>query len=405
MTDGIAWPQVLRVGLNHSVVVLGMAVDIVIWSGASQTRGGETIPIWLPPLVIILCAFPLFWRFRAPLLCLIPVWLAGCAALVVPQWQPFAGLLIAVHAVASVRPARISVPVAWSCIVPFGLDALDSATHAQGVSLGALAGLAALWMIVTVAAWGFGRWTYRAQERTDAATAAALRADHLELARDLHDKIASNLTAIMIHADTARTLLGPEHTAVGNALATIDLAGIRAMDEMARLLVELRAVENAPGSAVQPPSRDAGVDDLDGLIGQLADERGLVVTRGVVGTPHPLDAAQDHAVFRVVQEALVNAAKHGDPSRSCSLQIEYEPTQVRVEVQNRIGRETPVPTPRRSFGWGLTGLREHVELAGGSFRAGPVDESFVVHAMIPVRPASAGAAPVDPAPQVRVVDA
>jgi signal transduction histidine kinase len=397
-------PRLLRVGLNHSVVVLGMAVDIVVWSGASQTRGGTFLPGWLPPAVMVACALPLFWRFRAPLLCFVPVWVVGCAALLVPQWQPFAGLLIALHAVASVRPSRISVPAAWSCAVPFGIDAVDSATHAEGVSPAAF-GLAALWMIVTVAAWGFGRWTYRAQQRADAATAAALRADRLELARDLHDTIASNLTAMMVHASTARTDLGTEHPAVGNALATIDLAGNRAMDEMARLLGVLRSVESEPGGVVLPGPRDAGVDDLDDLVSDLARERGLAVTRAVVGTPRPLDAPADHAVYRVVQEALVNAAKHGDPATACRVRLEYGPTAVVVEVENRIRRETPiapVPVPRLSFGWGLTGLRERVELVGGSFRAGSVGAVFVVRAALPARPAPAGPVPVEPA---RAVDA
>lgn len=364
--------------LRHAVVPVAVVVDLVIWDGAVTTRHGATIPVWLPPVLIVVCVIPLLWRFRAPVTATAPSWVLGCAAVVVPDWQPFAGLLVAVHAVALVRNRRVSVPVALSCVVPFGIDSVDSAAHTRPDGfLAALAVFVVFWVLVTSVAWGFGRWSHRAAERGAVQTAAALRAERLRLARDVHDAIAGNLTAMMVHATVASERLGPEHEEVRASLATIGRAGHRVMEELACMLALLRAADGADVEAAGRP----GVADLARLVESCCRDHGLGVALATRGLVRDLDPTVDHVIYRVVAEGLANAAKHGDRTASCEVRLEYAPTRVLVEVEN--GRDAAAPESRWSFGWGLTGLREQVATTGGTLSATAAGAVFVLRAELP----------------------
>jgi signal transduction histidine kinase len=98
----------------------------------------------------------------------------------------------------------------------------------------------------------------------------------------------------------------------------------------------------------------------------------------------PLGAAVDLSVYRVVQEALTNSLKHsaGGPTR---LRVADGDDGISIEVCSALG-ETPSHSPARATGagQGLIGMRERVEMFGGTLHAGPgPDGAFEIRALIP----------------------
>jgi signal transduction histidine kinase len=145
------------------------------------------------------------------------------------------------------------------------------------------------------------------------------------------------------------------------------------MLEMRRLLGILREDEDAEARHPQPR-----LHALPQLVEALAGA-GLVVDEHVDGPPRTLPAAQDVSAYRIVQEALTNALRHGDGT-SADVALRWQDDRLRIEVTN------PVP-PRRvngaARGHGLVGIRERVALFDGRFSAGASDGRFVLVAELP----------------------
>jgi signal transduction histidine kinase len=120
-----------------------------------------------------------------------------------------------------------------------------------------------------------------------------------------------------------------------------------------------------------------GLGSLDALIARH-QAAGLEVTFDASGAPRPLGAAADQAAYRILQEALTNATRHG--SGSARIQLAFGEVALELSVTN------PVPAggwPRSGGGHGLIGMRERATLLGGHLDAGRADRSFRVRARIP----------------------
>src|SRR5690606_9796085 len=116
---------------------------------------------------------------------------------------------------------------------------------------------------------------------------------------------------------------------------------------------------------------------------------GLVVQVHREGTPHTLDPSVDLAAYHLVQESLTNAMKHAGRGAVVDIYETWEPGQLQMQVRSSQGLAADPEaqdhvTPPGS-GTGLWGLRERVELAGGTFESGPVSSGFLVSATLPVR--------------------
>ncbi|MFF5114435.1 sensor histidine kinase [Streptosporangium sp. NPDC000509] len=113
----------------------------------------------------------------------------------------------------------------------------------------------------------------------------------------------------------------------------------------------------------------------------VQDETRLMVAARltVTGEPVELPAAVDHAVYRIVQEALTNTRKHAVSART-DVRLTYEPAAVEVEVlDDGLAEEAGTP------GFGLSGMAERVALCGGRLSTGPRPEGgFRVYARIPL---------------------
>ena len=189
------------------------------------------------------------------------------------------------------------------------------------------------------------------------------------IARDMHDVVAHSLAVVIAQADGARYARASDPEAVDTALTTIAATAREALGDVRVLLSQLRHSE---GESPQP-----ALDDLDRLVEQLRDS-GLAIERTSSGPPHPLPAGQQLAVFRIVQEALTNALRHGDAVSPVTVDFAWTDQDVIVTVANAL-RSGSVQGPG---GHGLAGLRERATLAGGSVTAGPDGRRWVVRARL-----------------------
>jgi signal transduction histidine kinase len=200
-----------------------------------------------------------------------------------------------------------------------------------------------------------------------------------QLARDMHDVVAHSLAVVIAQADGARYTKDP--IASADALATISATAREALTDVRLLLGQLRHAQE-----VGPQPRLA---DLDRLIDQVRDA-GLTVTLDELGDRPVLHASESLAVYRILQEALTNALRHGDTARPVEIRLDWASDAVALEVSNSM-REPQVRDP----GHGLTGMQERATIVGGEFSAGVERELFVVRATLPINatPAPGTASP------------
>ena len=240
--------------------------------------------------------------------------------------------------------------------------------------------------------------------------ARAVAEDRLVIARELHDAVSGNLGAITVRCAVARRL---ETTPDGlrRALDDVEAASREATDGLRRMLAVLRdgRTPPAPGAVTaSAPSAGAGA----GLAGSLAEAIDAARRAGVgvefdadagagagagaeadagvdtvpgAAVPDGLTAPVSRAAARVVDEALVNTARHAGPTRA-RVALLKEPGWLRVRVVD----DGPAPgwTPRPGAGQGLRGLHERVAALGGSLVAGPRGDApgFAVEAVLPREP-------------------
>ncbi|MDP9868942.1 MULTISPECIES: sensor histidine kinase [Streptosporangium] len=221
----------------------------------------------------------------------------------------------------------------------------------------------------------FVRLRTELNERSRQETAdAAVRAERRRIARELHDVVAHHITVINALVGGARATLPPGQEVTKDALESAEQTARQAMSEMRRLLDVLRADDNEGPDA----ATGVGAERLPVLIKE-ARSSGLPANLTVTGEPVELPAAVDHAVYRIVQEALTNTRKHA-VSAKAGVRLAYEPAAVEVEViDDGLARQTSTP------GFGLVGMAERVALCGGRLSTGPRPEGgFRVHARIPL---------------------
>jgi signal transduction histidine kinase len=337
--------------------------------------GGLTHPVGpsLAPAVSgAVAALLLLGRRRRPLL----IQVAAAVVMVTPWliWgAPESGAGFAIGMIATYAVGRwergATSYVALAVVVPWilaqvALDPLQpSIAHSWG------------WTLWGVAAWGAGRWM-RQHAELDARRAAehhaqrrALLAEQrLDIARDLHDVLASSLGVIVVHAEAAEELLRSDPELAAQAIRRVQDAGRDGLGQVRSLLGALRdgrgllAPDSDRASADDPwPGRvdQPGIDDVEALIEQLRTA-GLPVTyerHGERQVPNRIGSV----VYRLLQEALTNVVRHaGLVTTTVVLSIDDDA--VTVEVTDQGARTTAGIT----LGNGLRGMRERLEKFGAT---------------------------------------
>jgi signal transduction histidine kinase len=201
--------------------------------------------------------------------------------------------------------------------------------------------------------------------------------ERTRIARDLHDVLAHSLAVIAAQADGTRYLSKDQPKAVLNALDTIARAARSALVDAQRVIEGVRD----DGMVMPQPQ----LSDLNALMEGM--QRGsLIIHRSESGAPVELSTGQQVAVFRIVQECLTNALKHGGRGTGVRLHFDWTGPGLTLHVASAVtagGQEQlPAAAPPR-VGRGLPGMRERAHLAGGWLTAGPDGEHFRVTVFIP----------------------
>ena len=198
-----------------------------------------------------------------------------------------------------------------------------------------------------------------AEHGREAEARRQVREERIRIARDLHDVVAHHITLVNAQAGVAHHLMRTDPDRAYQALAGIGETSRAALDEL-RATVGLLRSDDEPESRQPTPS----FEHLDDLLTSIRGG-GFDVQVARHGTPRPLTPTAGLAAFRIIQEALTNADKHGT-RRAARLELTYAGDLLRVEVTNeaRAGRQGP------GTGHGMIGMRERAESAGGRFRAG-----------------------------------
>jgi signal transduction histidine kinase len=180
-----------------------------------------------------------------------------------------------------------------------------------------------------------------------------------------------------VQASAVRRLLRPEQEREREALLVVERTGREALAEMRRMVGVLRRPEEAPALAPQP-----SLEHVERLVEQ-AFEAGLSVELRVEGDPQPLPAGVDLTAYRLVQEGLTNALKHGR-AKHAQVVVRYGDEDLEVTVSDD-GRGSGGGD---GGGHGLVGMRERVAVYEGELEAGPRPEGgYRLRAKLPVVPA------------------
>jgi signal transduction histidine kinase len=199
--------------------------------------------------------------------------------------------------------------------------------------------------------------------------------ERLRIARELHDVIAHHIALINVQAGVASHVLRSQPDQADEALGHIRDAGRTVLDELGSLLYVLRQ----SGEEAQPTEPVPGLSRLGHLVESLT-AAGLRVQHRQAGQPRPVPIATDLAAYRIIQEGLTNAHKHG--AGGARLLVDYRPDALRIEIRNTVRSR---PSAAAGTGNGLTGMRERAHAVGGSLDAGlDPDGNFYLGARLPL---------------------
>lgn len=311
--------------------------------------------------------------------------IAACAGLACTTLR---GDVLIVFAFVAVVSAGSEIGTLGGCaVLGVGALAIEVGSIAFGESVAGRLG----YPMLLVSGWliGRNRRSYRVQAEQSAALVVQMeqlqsqqrRVDVLDerarIAREIHDVLAHSLGALSIQIQAARAVLTDRHD-VAQALEVLGTAQQLATDG----LVETRHAVTALRTDTLPLDMQ-----LRQLAGVHAEQHRSQVSFDGVGEPRPFGHAANLALLRAAQESLVNAAKYA-PHQGIDIRLDYGQRSVRLTVANTY---TGPPAPAAADpvmstingGYGLTGMRERLQLLGGTLVAGPRAGRWIVTAELP----------------------
>ncbi|MET9087036.1 histidine kinase [Streptomyces sp. NPDC004237] len=396
---------------NDAVLALGVAVLAVAIT--PLMGGGEGIrPGHLGWMLLLAGHLPLVWRRRRPMVALL-----GVVACIAPYYAfdynpalPVPAIVLALYTVAATGAVRrtllTGVAVLGSTVISNGItdqdEALDSLEISGWIIAVLVVGIAVRYYRLYVAS--IVERAERAERTREEEARRRVAEERLRIARDLHDLLAHSITLIGVQTSVAAHVLtaDPERLdrkAVAQALD--DIAGTCriARGELRTTLEVLRAHDTAVGVGADPGAGAgsesgsvSGVEDMRGPLPGIDGLAGLAETGRVAGAKVELSVRADGippsvgaAAYRIVQEALTNAVRHGgreDLTVRVGLWTADGALRVSVRDDGTGGGVGPSDGPP---GFGLVGMRERARSVGGTLDAGPGPaEGFEVTATLPL---------------------
>ncbi|MFN8136474.1 MAG: histidine kinase [Propionicimonas sp.] len=221
----------------------------------------------------------------------------------------------------------------------------------------------------------------RALHAQQHAAELAVSAERIRIVREMHDVLAHSLAIMIAQADGGSYVVADD-AASRRAFLTIAETGRAALADTRRILGMLRG---GSGPELSPVPDQAPLDELV----EQARQAGLQVSLIRVGEPSALPSGSRLALYRVCQEALTNVMKHAGDGAQVIVAVSWIDDEVTLTVTDRGGRGATPPEPGTEepldgLGLGLIGMRERVELVGGTLEAGPGEDGFRVRARIPL---------------------
>jgi len=363
-----------------ALLFAGFAIATV---GSQDLVDGMREPNDFAIVLILIAAAPIAFRRRAPLLAVA----ISSAAI---YWHvlvgfpdgllPFTGLLLtySVATTGTLRRAIAGLAIVWAVIAALRLG---NAPGFDGLAVGAnLAFLST--------AWGAGLAVRARRETLEAAVREAeeranverqragrmIAEERLRIAQELHDVVAHSMSVIAVQAGVGAHVVDHRPDQAKKALEAISGTARSTLGEMRRLLGVLRDDDGNRSHAPAP--------SLSNVVQLVDDVRaaGIPVSLHVFGEPDHLSAGVELSAYRIVQEALTNVIKHAGPLKEVTVRLTHTADDVSVEViddgrgaaaRNQSspgadGAETP------GGGHGLLGMRERVDVWGGTLEVGPV---------------------------------
>jgi len=297
----------------------------------------------------------------------------------------FVALLVATYTLAvhgGVRARGLGLAVLL-IVVPWSMSRDPSNTTVLSVLPG---------VFLEAGAWAAGAAVRSRHERAAQAQAQAVEAtrgaalaaadERMRIARELHDTVAHGLSVVVVQASMATLAWERGDPQVGTALAAVERSGRDALAQLRQLVDVLR-----PGVDHGQIELSRGLHQLPALLDGIRDTGVRVEYEDVSGLAcADLPALVEHAIYRIVQEALTNVVKHVGPT-TARVRLERVTCGVRVRVED----DGPQPGPAMridsggSSGVGHIGLRERVTALGGSLQVGRERAGgYAVTATVPV---------------------
>ncbi|MFD4687623.1 sensor histidine kinase, partial [Streptomyces sp. NPDC058461] len=220
-------------------------------------------------------------------------------------------------------------------------------------------------------------------------TRIAAAEERAAIARELHDVVAHSLAVMILQADGAGYVLKSSPERAQEALAAIADTGRDALGDMHRIVRVLRGTDPEPTTGDEEDRRRVTLDEIR-VAADRARTAGLALDVLVDVPEGTLSPAQELTAFRIVQECLTNVLRHAGPGARTSITVREDAGTLSITAVDDGAGHFPAPRPDRpTGGHGLVGMRERVEVAGGTFTAGPrVGAGWRVEARIPVNGAA-----------------
>jgi len=386
-----AWLHALRHGQRHTdQAVAAILLAVVLITTVTDVAPAGPVPGLAEVAAAAVACGSLVIRRRHPLLALGLSTVAAEIYLALLRGEAgdlvLAAPLIALYTLAERHGRRPAIVVGGAVVFVLGAVHVvlrpESWIGSENVALAALGALAV--------ALGEGSRTRRAyvaevEERAQRAerdreveARERVTEERLRLARELHDAVGHQLALVAVQAGVADHVLDSSPQAAREALRHVRAASRDALAELHATVGLLRAED--PGSSA-PAAPTVGLDALPTLVAGLAGSR-LEVEQHLGGRVRPLPPAVDLTAYRVIQEALTNASRHGSGARVV-LRVDYGTEEIAIVVENPV-RSGAAARPGAD-GHGLTGMRERVTALGGRLEAGPDRHgSFRLVAVIPL---------------------
>jgi signal transduction histidine kinase len=211
----------------------------------------------------------------------------------------------------------------------------------------------------------------RAEREAERERRLAAAEERTRIARDLHDSAGHAINVILVQAGAARLLAAKDPERARAALETIEAVARETLGEIDQLVGALR--DDRSADVIEPPLVLAALETL----AERHRSAGLEVDVRSHGSPRPLPPGLDQAAYRILQEALTNAARHGQGS--AEVDISFGPSVLELAVWNP-ARDREAGSV---IGHGLVGMRERAALLGGTLEAGRRNGGFRIRALLP----------------------